>query len=261
MNNASSPYRKFRNTLYIIIMTLAVVLTVQLILNALVMPRMKIGQVLLESTLQLPDQTLLRMGGITGEVNYLTLDEKEVQNTYEASPLIRKAFVEKQFPNTLKIVLYGRNPLGMSLLERNNQAVPVIFDDQGVLFHVGHAEEGLDLPVLSGIETGALEEGASLPAEILPLLQDLKNLRTESPVLYGGISEVAINRKGEYLYDLTLYMKAFPTPVLVSGKLSEALLKKVFLVLDVLEKKGMDGQVEYADLRSGQVILKMREDV
>ncbi len=260
MNN-SSLYRKTRNTLFLVMLVLAVVLVIQIVLNVLVIPRMKIRQVLLESTLQLPDQTLLRMGGIQGQVNYLTLDEDIVQASYESSPLIRKAFVEKQFPNTLKIVLYGRNPLGMFLKVQDNTALPVVFDDQGVLFHAGHAGEGLDLPVLTGSEFSEMEVGMTLPEGLMPLLEDLKMLQMDNPLLFSGISEISVREKGEGLYDFTLYFKSFAIPVLVSENLDEQLLKKAMLVLDVMKKRAMLSDVEYADFRSGQVILKMREGV
>ena len=259
--NKNFSYRHIRNSLFLIILILAVVLIIQIVMNVIVMPRMKIRQVLLESTLQLPDQILLRMGGIQGQVNYLTLDEKAVQASYEGSPLIRKAYVEKQFPNTLKIVLYGRNPLGMFLKVQDNTAVPVVFDDQGVLFHTDHAGEGLDLPVLSGSLFADMEVGMSLPEGLMPFLKDLKELQVENPLLFSVISEISVRDKGEDLYDFTLYFSSFTTPVLVAENLDEQLLKKAMLVLDVMKKREVLSDVEYADFRSGQVILKMREGV
>ena len=142
----SSFYRRIRNVLIGLTLLLTSILTVQLLLNFLVMPRMRIGQVLLESTLSLSDESLLQLGGISGQVNYLTLDEKEVQDSYESSPLIRKAYVQKQFPSTLKIVLYGRSPLGISYLKEDGLDIPVVFDEQGVIFHKGVRNPGSGCP-------------------------------------------------------------------------------------------------------------------
>ena len=256
----SPRFRRTRNILLLVIFLLAAVLTVQLLLNLLVMPRMRIGQVLLESTLPLPDEDLLRLGGISGRVNYLTLDENELQANYEASPLIRKAFVEKQFPNTLKIVLYGRKPLGVALLEENGQLSPFIFDDKGVLFYKGAPLEGLDLPVLSGVRFGSVAAGMTLPDALLPLFEDMKQLQDGSPLLFGQISEIRVNKKSDEHFDLTLYFSSYPVPAVTRASLDDSLLKKILLVLDVLRDGMMTDNLEYADFRSGQVVLKMREE-
>ena len=262
MNNPIRPetYKRVRNILFLLISLLAVVILTQGLLNLFIMPRMKISQILLESTLRLPDQTLLSLGGIKGEVNYLTLDEKALQDTYELSPLIRKAYVQKQFPNSLKIVLYGRNPLGVSLLVEDGLCVPVIFDEKGVLFHKGETGTGADLPILSGIKYGEVQEGMTLPDSLLPLLANLKVLQDDSPLLFNQLSEIRVDKKSGDLFDLTLFLEAFITPVKTTAVLDEELLKKILLVLDVLKGRNMLAGVEYADFRSGQVVLKMRED-
>ncbi len=260
-STALSPlYRKIRNVLIGLALLLTAILMVQLILNFLVMPRMRIGQVLLESTLPLSDESLLQLGGISGRVNYLTLDEKELQDSYESSPLIRKAYVQKQFPNTLKIVLYGRSPLGISYLEENGLEIPVVFDEQGVIFHKGSGIQDLDVPVISGIRYGAVQEGMALPEVLLPLFHDLKNLQDKEPLLFNQISEVRINRKNDEQYDLTLFLTSYSVPVVTNAFIDSALLKKILLVLDALEGQQIMTNLEYADFRSGQVVLKMREE-
>ena len=233
MNNipTSLVYRRIRNLLIGMAVVLTAVLTVQLLLNFLVMPRMRIGQILLESTLPLPDESLLQLGGISGQVNYLTLDEKALQDSYESSPLIRKAFVQKQFPNTLKIVLYGRSPLGISYLEEEGVNVPVVFDEQGVIFHKGSGIQDLDVPVVSGIRYGAVKEGTALPEVLLPLFHDLKVLQDEEPLLFNQISEVRINRKSEDQFDLTLFLTSHQVPVVTNAFLDSTLLKKYYWFL------------------------------
>jgi cell division septal protein FtsQ len=262
MNSHSYPasYRRVRNILLLFVGILCAVLAVQLFLNLLVIPRMRIGQILLESTLQIPDQDLLEMGGVSGRINYLTLDEQELQGRFEASPLIRKAFVQKQFPNTLKIILYGRNPLGVALLQEGDRTVSAVFDDQGVIFHKGNNAESFDLPILSGMRLENIREGVSLPEVLLPLFQSLKELQEDSPLLFDQISELRINARGDDYFYLTLYLSSYTLPVLIKSSLDDSLMRKILLVLDVLKGRKMLADIEYADFRSGQVVLKMRED-
>jgi len=252
-------YRKVRNVLLVLILLLALVLSVQLLLSFIILPEMQIGQILLESTVNLPDQALLAMGGLSGGVNYLSLDEKTIRETYETSPMIRKAFIQKQFPNTLKIVLYGRNPLGISLVEQDGVVVPAVFDDQGVIFRVGGNADVLDLPVLTGIRYGNVREGMVLPEALQPLFRDLETLKEKQPVLYSQISEIKVVKKSDEHYDLKLYLSSWQVPVLTASRLDDALLRRIILVLDVLKGKNMLSDLEYADFRSGQVVLKMKE--
>ncbi|OQY34558.1 MAG: hypothetical protein B6241_04620 [Spirochaetaceae bacterium 4572_59] len=256
-----SAYRRTRNILLLLIALLLTVLLIQLVLNLLIMPRMKIGQVLLESTLPFSDETLLGMGGITGQANYLTLNEQELQLKYESYPLVRKAFIQKQFPNTLKIVLYGRSPLGLSFQEEDGHIVPIVFDNQGIIIHKGKLEDGLDLPILSGIRFGPVSEGLALPEILQPFFQNMEKLQADSPVLFNQISEIRVNKKSDKNFYLTLFLSSCTTPVLATPDLNDMLLKKILLVMDVLKNKQILKDIEYADFRSDQVVLKMREDV
>jgi hypothetical protein len=100
----------------------------------------------------------------------------------------------------------------------------------------------------------------SLPDALLPLFEDMKELQDGSPLLFEQISEIRVNKKSDEHFDLTLYFSSYPVPVVTRAALDESLLKKILLVLDVLGNGKMTADLEYADFRSGQVVLKMREE-
>ena len=244
-----SVYFGLRRGLIITAVVLLIVLAVQFFVSVFILPRLQLKRILLESTLDLSDRTLLSMGGLTGTESYLSIDEAGLKDRYESSPLIRKAYVEKQFPGTLKIVLYGRTPLGLTF--PGGQTVPDVFDEYGVVYQ--SPVPYLDLPVLSGLEE------AHIPEALVPFLKDLRILQKEDPLLYNQISEIRLTRQDGALYELKMYVSAYRLPVLLSSGLDEKLMKKILLVLDSLKSGNQMNNLEYADFRTDQVVLKTRE--
>ena len=238
-----------RKSLFVTAGILLFVLLGQFVLGVLILPRLQLKRILLESTVDLSDSALLAMGGLKGDESYLSIDEDEIKALYESSPLIRKAYVEKQFPGTLKIVIYGRSPLGLTFGE--GQGTPDVFDEYGVVYQSPVAY--LNLPVLSGLD------GEDIPQALIPFLKDLRLLQQEAPLLYAQISEISLARQEGALYELKLYTNAYRLPVLLSSGLNENLMKKILLVLDSLKSGNQMKNLEYADFRTEQVVLKTRE--
>lgn len=250
-------YMTIRKNLFIAILILLVLLGIQLVFRFFILPRMEIAQILLESTLNLSDAELLALGGITGSENYISLDEEEIEARYESSPLIRNAYIEKQFPSTLKIVLYGRTALGLMMFDGVGAQKPLVFDEYGVLYHSVGSSPYRDLPVLSGLEQE--EELSLLPDSLKPFLRDLRSLQTEAPMLFQQISEIKVMRTEGALYEVFLYTTAYRLPVVLSSGLTDNVMKKILLVLDSLNESNRIKDYEYADFRAGQVVLKTRE--
>ncbi|MDA3956596.1 FtsQ-type POTRA domain-containing protein [Oceanispirochaeta sp.] len=252
-------YRMLRRVLLVFMSLLILVLGIQVCLHFLILPRMQISQILLESTLNLPDALLLSLGGLTGSENYISLDSDEIRKNFETSPLIRKAYVEKQFPGTLKIIIYRRVPLGIALLKSSGKAHMIAFDEYGVVFDAPGVSGYRDLPVLSGMVPDEKNGTKVLPESLYPLLQDLKILRKNSPLLYGQISEISVRPDQGVLNEIRLYISSYKLPVVVSSGLTETLMKKILLVLDSLNTGKLMTDLEYADFRTEQVVLKTRE--
>ncbi len=221
--------------------------------TSFISPRFRLKRIVLESSLELTDQDLLVMGGLDNEQSILALDIDEVRSRYESSPLIRKAYVEKQLPETLKLVLYGRSPLGQIFLPGTFSSL--VFDEYGVVYHGGIAEPCTNLPVLSGVKV----EDGRLPEALKPLLRDMKRLQKKTPLLFNQISEICVKRVEGTLNELELFVNAYRLPVILGGTLPENLMKKILLVLDSLESGNLLDSFEYADFRADKVVLKERE--
>ena len=250
---------KLRRILLAVMSVLFSLLIFQVCLNFLILPRMQIGQILLESTLQLSDDTLLAMGGLTGQENYISLDEEEIRLNFESFPIIRKAYVEKQFPRTLKIILFGRSPLGLAFIESRGRSVPLAFDEYGAVFEAPGASGYMNLPVLTGMVSEDLKDTQVLPGSLFPLLKDLSELKKDSPLLFGQISEISVRKNQGVLNEIRLYVNSYHLPIVLSAGLSETVMKKILLVLDSLYTGNLMKNLEYADFRTEEIVLKTRE--
>jgi len=248
-----------KRVLVVLTMVLLFLLGAVVCMNYLILPRMQIGQILLESTLNLPDADLLALGGLTGRENYISVNEEDVRQKYESSPLIRKAYVEKQFPGTLKIVLYGRNPLGYAIPGGTVGKIPTVFDEYGVVYPCSAGSGSLDLPVITGLVPEDKNGLQVVPESLMPLLKDLKELQSNAPLLFGQISEISLSGDKGLLSEIRLYINSYRLPVVLAAGLNETLMKKILLVLDSLKSGNMMKDLEYADFRTEQVVLITRE--
>ena len=256
---APSLLYSIKRVLVVLTVVLLFLLGAVVSMNYLILPRMQIGQILLESTLDLPDAELLALGGLTGRENYISINEEEVRQRYEASSLIRKAYVEKQFPGTLKIVLYGRIPLGYAVQSGSVGKVPTVFDEYGVVYPCSAGSGTLDLPVVTGLVPENKNGLQVVPKSLMPLLKDLKELQNNAPLLFSQISEISLNRDKGLLSEIRLYINSYKLPVVLAAGLNETLMKKILLVLDSLKSGNMMKDLEYADFRTEQVVLITRE--
>ncbi len=214
-----------------------------------------LSKIILETSLDLSDQEILLLGGLAKGQGTLSVDVDKIRSRYESSLLIRRAYVEKQGPGTVRIVLYGRSPLGQIFIPGTFS--PLVFDEYGVVYQEAKALACLNLPVLSGVEV----ENGKLPEPLLPLLWDLKNLQEGAPLLFDQISEICVKGLEGTLNEIALFVESYKLPVILGGSLSGELMKKILLVLDSLESGDLLKRFEYADFRAQKVVLKKREGV
>ena len=171
----------------------------------------------------------------------------------EGYPVVREAIVEKVFPDTLRITVRGREPLAICIGTLGERTVPVAFDEHGVVFQIGGAVSGLNMPVLSGLQFAPVM-GLELPAMLDPLLEDLQQLKTSSPELYRLVSEIKVMAISDTAYELMLYPVGYAVRANIGDRLDETFLRYVFMVLDVLAQQGITDTVREIDLRTGRVV-------
>ncbi len=256
--NAVYSRRRWRFASAAAALAAAAALTGEVVWSRAVAPGLSIKKIVVESDLSLTDGQLLEMLDLEGR-SWAALEEDELEARLESYPVVRKAEVEKVFPDTLKLYVYRRRPLAVALTGEGGTPVPAVFDEEGYAVKVGGGTSGLDLPVITGPHFPKPDLGARLPETLWPVLADLSKLRDTDLKLFNLVSEIEILPEGEG-YDLRLYMNHVRIPILIDGELTAESIGRAVLVLDVLDSADL-GSVEEADMRGGHVVFHRAEGI
>lgn len=255
--------RKVEKIFFFIILFLVLVLAAELLFHFVISPKLMIRKVIVRSGpfVTLSDEEVLRLADLQDETFYFTVDTGKIEELLKSYPLIKDAEVLKKFPDSLAIDLTGREPLAMSIVNTDAGAVPVVFDEEGVVFQIGASISDLDRLIVSGIVFKDLQLGMTLPKDILGLLQSLHKLKQEAPELYGLLSEIKIIKRSSNQYETLFYISGYEMPVRMGMSIDKKELKYVLMILDVVTIDDFKKRILELDLRGGEVVYKVKEEV
>ena len=252
---------KLRSTLIKVIIGFSILLAGQLIFKVFIVPNIVLKKVKVESEVSLTDSEILSIAGIEAGEYYYNVYPAEIKSRLEEYPEVRKASVEKIFPDKLKLFLYAREAVAISVLKINEKSVPIAIDSEGTVYNSGTDLKSWDLPVLTGIRFSSVELGMELPEALLPLLEDLKYLKSDYPPLYNLLSEIKVERRGERGYDLILFLNSYPIKARIGNNLDGNVLKNIIMVFDVLKQQNLTEKIGEVDFRTKEIIYRLREEV
>jgi cell division protein FtsQ len=244
-------------------------LIVYLAVRFVLLPMTVIRDVTVESDVGLTREEIQSLMALRNGESFFTFETAAVQKRLEASVLVRKARVEKVFPDQLRVYLYRREASALVLGEAGGRSLAVLVDRDGYVFKIGGTSADVDLPVVSGIPAGEAALGGRLPSVYAALFSDLAALRAKSPSLFKLISEVRVisvdggspveSAADADSAELRLFLVTSPVPVRVRGRIDETMLKYVLMVLDLLSNQGVLGNIDELDFRGGDVVYRMKE--
>jgi hypothetical protein len=245
-----------RVALWVLIALLGAALVGLLACHFLIAPRLTVRRILLQGDTVLSEQEICAAAGISLGERLLTVDTERTRALLEACPAVKRATVSRQLPETLVVVLEGRRALATALVPTPEGTVPVVFDEEGLIFRAGAGAAEADVPVISGLGFARWQPGTKLPAVLQPLLDDLRKLRTEEPGLFAFISEVVVKRAGERDVEVMIYPSTYSTPIRAGGRIPADLLKNAALLLDVVRRERLEDRVREVDLRAREVVYR-----
>jgi cell division protein FtsQ len=226
-------------------------------------PFTAIRHVTVHSDVPLAEEQILVLSGIQSGEHWYSVSVSAIQKRLEASPLVRRATVERIFPDTILLKLWGRQPAALVLATSEGRSLPVLVDEQGVVFKVGTSNGDLDLPVVSGLAVGDVSLGAQLPMSYRALFADLRAMREKAPALCAAVSEVRVIDGGSadaspQNLELLVYLTSSPVPIRAQGSLDENLVKYALMTTDLLSRQGVLKDIQELDFRGGDVVYKLR---
>ena len=242
-----------------VLIVLSVVLALELVYHLVLAPRLTIEEIELESDLPLSEERLLALAGVRVGMPYFQVDADQMADRIAAHPVVKDAQVRTVFPNRITISATRRVALAAALASTPDGVVPLVFDDDGVVFRVGLTEGDADLAVVSGLRFEAVDVGLQLPALVVDFLEQLRRFKMEAPGLYRLFSEYRIVQKNEYAYEVVLYPMHYALPVRIGTSIDADMIQYVLMMLDVLQREGRLSSLAELDVRSGEGVLRPRD--
>jgi cell division septal protein FtsQ len=243
-----------RRVLVVAIVVLVLAAVGGLFFELFVSPNMLVRTIELKSDVPLSREEVYALAGLSRDTYYFAVDSRAMEARLKAHPLVREALVEKVFPETLRVTLIRRQPLALAYAVADGKTVPVVFDDEGVLFERDGAVSERNLPVLSGIKLAALTPGTALPKLYQPFLKDLGELKKSSDALFRLLSEVRVVTAGAGSYELILYPMSYPVRVWIGKRINPGMLRYMFFALYFMKKQGLLADIDEVDFRSGEAV-------
>jgi cell division protein FtsQ len=250
----------FNRALVILVIALCLFLVGELVFHFIIAPRMTVRSITIKSDSSLSKEEILAIAGIEESVYYYNLDTVQIREDLEGLAQVREAVVEKVFPDALNITLYGRVPLAMFFfITPEGASIPLVIDDQGVVFEIGSGVSEWDLPVITGVKFQRLKVGMKLPDAVRPILQDLSALQNQEPDLFRLISEFRLISKSTGVLDILLYPVQYPVRLRLSAGLDPAVMRNALIILDLLAGQEALLRVRELDMRTGEVVYRIEE--
>jgi len=236
-------------------------LTAQIVFQIFIAPQLVITKVEIHcsNTFPLKDDDILKLAGVEGGLYYFSVNTMQIKERLLQHPLIKTAEVKKILPGSLYIRVSERIPLGMALVNYEGRTIPVVFDEEGVIFEIGRSVSNYKIPVISGLKFTELSLGLRLPKELHFYLSELKKLQETSPILFEQISEIKFINKNNSSHEVLLFPLNTKVRVRTENTINENLIKQIFVVLDIIEKNGLESEMNELDFRAGQVVFRVKE--
>lgn len=240
-------------TIYI----LAGILLLITVFGFFILPFFSIKEIKLDSSLSFSSD-IKKIAGLDSYSSFLFVNSDEIEKRILEESLVRKVFVEKSFPDTLNITVFGRKALAIAYIVRNDISVPLCFDENGVIFRIGDEIEDINLPIISGdIDFNMVTMGGELPKILVPLLKSLKDVRGSLPDYYSVISEIVVIKRGSMTFDLALHFTFSPIKAMVRDIISIDELRNIIVVISLLEGESIS--IDYVDFRENEIVYKEKE--
>lgn len=149
-------------------------------------PHLAITEVTVAGAQRVAREDVLASCGISAGQNIFSFSKDKVATLLKANPWIDEVEINRELPGTIEITIKEREPIAVVKLE-----TLYLMDAEGVIFKRYSAEEGLDLPVVTGLSRESLASaGENLEARLMELISVLTN---RSGFNITNVSEINID--------------------------------------------------------------------
>lgn len=247
----------------ILIVVLSFILVLELVYHFLLSPFLVIKDIRVTAVngTVMERQELLEYIGYNASWTFFSIDCGAIREKIMQHPAVKDVSVGRIFPDSLRITITKRSSVGLSIVpDAAGRSIPLLFDDDGIVFEIGTDGLDLDYPVISGVSYPDAQLGMRLPEELTGFLKSLKILYDESPRLLQTISELRFIKREYGSYEVLLFPVHEKVRIRLGTELNETLLKHIIMVLDIVKSMDTVHLYEEIDLRTGDPVYRFRED-
>lgn len=151
-------------------------------------------QVVVRGVVYVEKNQVVQLAEVAPGTPLYEVDLTKVQRNVMSHYFIRRATVERDLPNTIRITVEERQPLAIVVDEKLSY-----LDDEGVVLPSAVSKAVMDLPVVSGVaKSVSLKPGLTVDnADVREALQVLALLKSSNREMYHRISEVQLRNGGD----------------------------------------------------------------
>jgi len=164
----------------------------------LLLPYLQVKKIHVEGCHRQSPAHIISLAGINPQINLLSLDLKNMCQRLENSPWVERAQVKRTLPDQLDISICERKPVALINLNQLH-----LVDEKGTVFKKAEREDGLTLPILTGITWEDLMSNQKIHAALINQALSLMKLFEEKEIPLSAISEIHL--------DATLGLTVFTT--------------------------------------------------
>lgn len=242
----------------ILISILALIFLVEIFVYLFLKPSMGNVEIVWDGVVSYEESSLMNIIEPVKNRNILGFKPAEAKALLSTVPGIEDVEIEKRFPSTVLVKVRERTPVAMTLVSLEGRTVPVMIDQNGVLFMNARAKRvsTAAIPLISGIPVENIPEGMRIPTKYRDLMGQIAYIQSLSQPYFSAISEIHVVPKNSGNYELALYPVHSRTKVLTDRQLTEDDLQYMMVALDAVNT--LEPDVEVIDLRYGSIAYRVR---
>lgn len=260
------------------IIVLAALLFLQLFFSFVIVYYFRIKYIKISCECIFDKQEILKFSELKSDDLFFFVDSTKVKQKIERHPLVKKAVVKKVFPNTLNVNIVSREGVAISFYEVNGEKIPILLDEDAVVFQTGFFIGKYNLPVISGVKFVNLRLGMQANS-LLDIMSDLAKIKKENKELFDRISELEAkvlnngndsyvlgnfkNLKGDMFdrntslnMEFLVYIRNEIAPVRIGNALNSTMLMYIIEGLNIIKGKENIKCVYDIDFRTKEMVYK-----
>lgn len=204
--------------------------SIMLYKELLQLPFLQVKKIHVEGCRRQSPATIISLAGIHPQINLLSLDLQDICQRLENSPWVERAQIKRTLPDQLDISICEREPVALINLNQLH-----LVDEKGTVFKKAEREDGLTLPILTGITWDDLMSHQKLHTALINQALALMKIFEGEGIPLSAISEIHLNAT----LGLTVFTTHNATQIEMGFAPFEKKVQRLCTLLDDFKRKNL----------------------